>query len=73
MVQTTRSVLQPSTVLDPATAVVSVCRHVSAMYTCAFTCGVHVCVGGGGDKVQTRSPSLWCVEGRGQICGGKRA
>ena len=45
MVQTTLLVLQPSTVQDPATAVVLVCRHVSSMCVCECVC-VFVCVGG---------------------------
>ena len=43
MIQTTLLVLQPSTVQDPATAVVLVCRHVSSVYVCLCVC-VHVCV-----------------------------
>ena len=40
MVPATLSVLQPPTVLDPATAVVLVCRHVSGVcvYVCVFVC-----------------------------------
>ena len=41
MVQATLLVLQPSTVQDPATAIVLVCRHVSGVCVCEC---VYVCV-----------------------------
>ena len=58
MVQTTLLVLQPSTVQDPATAVVLVCRHVSGVWcvcVCVCVSDVCVCVCVCADMVLTRS------------------
>ena len=56
MVQATLLVLQPSTVQDPATAVVLVCRHVSGVCVCMCVCVcVYVCVCVCVDMVLTRS------------------
>ena len=46
MVPATLSMLQPPTVLDPATAVVLVCRHVSGVCVCMCICECACMCGG---------------------------